>query len=433
MSSIYTTVAGKTIKGFAGQEYPALFYIQFVPGVVVEAVHSEESLAYKGQESINTILAKPHISNKTQKQKSRLDESNRYYPLLRTMHDIPSKGDPVLLCTFGRIQYYLGPLNTMENNPTWNDDPSYKPEIVPQFNKPPSMGKKLSERDLRGESINFNKNRLFTRLSKKRKEDLDYGKAVFETTGDTVIEGRHGNSLRIGSRSDKPYIFISNDRDAGNNVETLGDGSIISITSNGSLQQHFNLYNIDTGQLDENETPIVTPINGFTLASDLVVPPEEAPNRFMGSLVSSVNNNQDSQELIYNYNNNQMLLHSDRITINSKLDDIFLSSNKDIHIGTKRHLTISTSNNLFIESDGVNIGNPNTNGVTMESMVLGETLKEVLTEMLSLFTKIKIMTQTGPQGIQSDPAFVATTQSDIQNITTKIENITSTKHKIEQG
>ena len=85
---------------------------------------------------------------------------------------------------------------------------------------------------------------------------------------------------------------------------------------------------------------------GFTLSSDTL----QEPNRFMGTLISNVNNNQDTQELIYNYNKDQILIHSERITINSKLDDIYLSSIKDIHIGTGRHLTISTNKNFIIET-----------------------------------------------------------------------------------
>ena len=50
-----------------------------------------------------------------------------------------------------------------------------------------------------------------------------------------------------------------------------------------------------------------------------------------------------------------------------------------------------------------------------------------------MFNKIKIMTQTGAQGIQSDPAYTATTSKDLDNIVNLIDEITSTKHKIEQG
>ena len=43
-----------------------------------------------------------------------------------------------------------------------------------------------------------------------------------------------------------------------------------------------------------------------------------------------------------------MLLHSDRITLNSKLDDILISSIKDIHIGAGRHLSIGSFETLNI-------------------------------------------------------------------------------------
>ena len=48
MGSVFVTQPDRTIKGFAGAEYPIPFYLQFVPGNVVESVHSEESLRYNG-------------------------------------------------------------------------------------------------------------------------------------------------------------------------------------------------------------------------------------------------------------------------------------------------------------------------------------------------------------------------------------------------
>ena len=120
MSSVFTTMPGKTIKGFAGKQYKVPMYLQFVPGYVVDVVYSDQSLKYNGPSSINTIIAIPHITDKTFERKANamVGEHRRYYPLLRGITDVPSKGDPVLLCTIGRVNYYLGPLNTMDNNPT---------------------------------------------------------------------------------------------------------------------------------------------------------------------------------------------------------------------------------------------------------------------------------------------------------------------------
>ena len=424
MGSLFITDSDKTVKGFAGKEYPVPFYLQFVAGYCAEVVHSEESLRYNGPESINSIIAIPHATDKVYKTRASAGEEYRYYPLLRTMNDVPSKGDPVLLCTIGKIKYYLGPLNTNANSPTWNDDPSFRRELV-LTNQ--NIGQ-VSPRGLRGESPNFNKELSYSRLTKKREIGLDYGNAVNETTGDTIIEGRHGNSLRIGSRSNNPYVFISNKRFPDNNLESIGDGSLISITSNGSLRQHFkNLFDEDGNVIQ------------FGLSSDSV----EGNTYPIGDIQSDLNNGADSDETIYQYgsvdtgeldengerifegtNANQILFHSDRITLNSKLDDIFVSSIKDIHIGAGRHISIGSADTLNLLSSNVNIGNRE-RAFEMQPMVLGDTLKEVLTKIINLIPTITIPTSLGPQVPTPD------IQTKVTEITTLIDGITSAYHNIE--
>jgi len=426
MGSIFLTDSDKTVKGFAGKEYPVPFYLQFVAGYCAEVVHSEESLRYNGPESINSIIAIPHATDKVYKTRASAGEEYRYYPLLRTMNDVPTKGDPVLLCTIGKIKYYLGPLNTNANSPTWNDDPSFRRELV-LTNK--NIGQ-VSPRGIRGESPNFNKELSYSRLTKKRESGLDYGDAVNETTGDTIIEGRHGNSLRIGSRSNNPYVFISNKRFPDNNLESIRDGSLISITSNGSLRQHFkNLFDIDGN-------PIT-----FELSSDGV----ENNTYPIGNIQSDLNNGVDIQETIYGYGSidtgekneqgetifegndaNQILFNSDRITLNSKLDDIFVSSIKDIHIGSGRHISISSNTSLNILSKNVNIGN--SERTVMEPMVLGDALKVILEQICDLFTDIKVPTTFGPETPISP-----TTAAKANNVKNGIERILSIYHKIERN
>jgi len=417
MGSLFITDSDKTVKGFAGKEYPVPFYLQFVAGYCAEVVHSEESLRYNGPESINSIIAIPHATDKVYKTRASAGEEYRYYPLLRTMNDVPSKGDPVLLCTIGKIKYYLGPLNTNANSPTWNDDPSFRRELV-LTNQ--NIGQ-VSPRGLRGESPNFNKELSYSRLTKKRKQELDYGNAVNETTGDTIIEGRHGNSLRVGSRSNNPYVFISNKRFPDNNLESIGDGSLISITSNGTLRQHFdNLFDEDGNVIQ------------FGLSSDSV----ENNTYPIGDIYQDLNGTEDL-EGIYGYNNNQILFNSDRITLNTKLDDIFVSSIKDIHIGSGRHLSINAQKSINVLSDNVNIGNPNK--ATMENMVLGNQLQDVLVEIVNLLGRLQTTTSLGIQTPLTVGSFAGDIvpgeplASVITNLETKIQNVISTKHKIEQG
>jgi len=420
MGSVFATIPGNSIRGFLGKEQDVPFYLQFVPGYVIEVVHSKESLRYGGENTINSIIAIPHISDKLYKRRGSAGEEYRYYPLFRTLTDIPSKGDPVLLCTIGNKNYYLGPVSTDTNEVTWNKDYLYRPEQL--IGK--DTGGVTTPRDPDGTSPNFNKDNLYKRLVKVRNEELDYGTAVNETTGDTIFEGRHGNSLRIGSRSNNPYVFISNKRDVSNNTESISDGSLISITSNGTLQQHFGGY---SDVVNDKEIP------GFILASDNV----GENKRLMSNLISSINQLDDISPILYGYDKNQILFSSDRITINSKLDDIYLSSNKDIHIGSGRSLSISTNEDVIIEARNIYLGNPSPNqsprdsDKAMEKMVLGNKLLDVLQDTLAALKEANGLVQGIPVPLTDSTGAPGSFAAKIVPIEQKLESILSQYHSIE--
>ena len=437
MASSIVQDTNTTVRGLGGKKIRIPYYLQFISGHVLDVVHSNRSLRYKGENSLNSIIAAPHYLGKKVFEKGTvLGDKYRYFPLLRGITDVPSKGDPVLLCTIGQINYYLGPINTITNNPTWNDDHLYTSDVYNVDGIDSTLI--TSPKGLKGESLNFNKQRIYSRMTKLNKFDLDYGTTQRETTGDTMLEGRHGNSIRIGSRSNNPYVFISNQRAADNPSETLGDGSLISITAQGTLRQHFDSFAVNTTEDFEI-------IDGFTLASDLISTLNDTiPNRFMRDLVYNVNGNVGKEnpitgtemDRIYDYTNNQMLLHSDRITLNSKLDDIYLSSNKDIHIGTRRHLTISTSEDLIISSQRTFLGNPlpttkDGEEREMESMVLGTTLLELLNETLDVIKNSQGICQGAPIALADETGTVGGVNQKITDIQNKINTILSTKHFIE--
>jgi hypothetical protein len=410
MASTWTTISGKGLRGAFGKEKSIPTYLQFVPGNVVDVVTSSENLRYAGGNTINSIIALPHISNKIFNRRSSIGkEQYRYYPLLRGITDVPTKGDPVLLCTIGKINYYLGPLNTTDNSPTWNDDPSYQPEST--------LGLYNNSANSSIESLNFNKDILYKRLEKFNNPILDYlGTSIHETPGDTMLEGRHGNSIRIGSRSNNPYIFISNGRNPNNILEGPGDGSLITITSNGSLRNHLG----GTTLINQSGESEFTP---FTLASDTVF----ENKRLMGNTYATVNNLEDSTEPIYAYGGNQILFNSDRITLNTKLDDIYLSSKKDIHIGTGRHLTLSINKNFVIESEKLYFGNPNKqdNKDKMEPLVLGQQLFDILKELTDLLAETNALVQGVPVPLTDATGGPGTFKAKVTPISQKLNTILS--------
>ena len=148
----------------------------------------------------------------------------------------------------------------------------------------------------------------------------------------------------------------------------------------------------------------------------------------MGTLVSQVNNKQEPQQLIYDYSGNQTLINSDRITINSKLDDIYLSSIKDIHIGTGRHLTISANEDLVINSQRIVLGNPEVEG---EPMILGTTLLELLKETLAVLKSSQGICQGAPIPLADETGAPGGVNAKITKIEQKIDTILSNKYSIE--
>jgi hypothetical protein len=228
------------------------------------------------------------------------------------------------------------------------------------------------------------------KLSNPILDDVDTSE-LGDIHGDLLIEGRHSNSIRLGSRSDKPYIVISNSRDLSNNMETLFDGSILAMTSFGDIENHYpKVINDDTG----NE-------ESFVLPSD-----RGDNNRIIG-------------EELYNYKyiNNQMIQTSGKITIGSNSDSIFLSSFSNVVIGANNNLEIITNKATIIESSNIYLGRQSQE--QKEPLVLGTQITEILKEIISILETMKV---TGCiAGLSGPPA--PDVIAKITNLKTTLEGV----------
>ena len=374
-----------TIRGIQSRTQPGLpsssgnqkFYVQFIPGIVTDVCLNKKSAMYTGPADINCIIAKPHIGVSSQKSMSR----TKYFPLFRGMIDVPVKGDSVLLCDFGGIDYYMGPLNSM-NSPNFNVD-VLNDSVNPKYQNT-NVNTKASARA----AFNIPANYFIApipRLEKSYKPSLDdpldsnLGEdnsiQKIDTHGDMLFEGRYGNSIRIGSRGAYPMMVISNGRNPETgDVENMFDGSLISITSAGSLLKHF---------------------KRFTLASDSV----EENTR----LVAGGNDSEETQKFDYNFGNdenqkvilnNQILMNSDKITINARENNITLSSLLNLDFGAGNNLTINTKNYTSIESSNIYLGKQARqkaiDGGEAEPLVLGIQLRELLEELVGIVETLKV-------------------------------------------
>ena len=406
MSSTFikSNTSRKTGKAGFGTSQRGDVYLQFVPGQVTDVATSQQSKAWQNDNHQNSIIAKSHIKDNQTAYRT-FGSDKRYFPLMRGMVDVPAVGDPVLLCSFAGQNFYLGPLNT-QNSPNHNTDPFGLIDSIPTINGK-IVGSKSQQYDAngnpiegffdqsgkftkksiaenKGESPNFIKSD-YKRLQKPYVEKLDNPRndkpAYRDIHGDMMIEGRHGNSIRLGSRDQNPIFMISNGRSKFNKFESLNDNTILSMTTKGSIWDHFQF----DGELDDSSGESKVVEKKFVLASNS----KEGNTRFI-----------DSNIYNYEYDNPQLFLSSDKITINSKKQSMFLSSFDNIIFGSANSIELISENSTTIETSNFFIGKKAKqkfdDGSEVENLVLGNQLKLFLTEVLEVLQTAHGLCQGAP-------------------------------------
>ena len=415
-------------------------YIQFVPGAVIDVVTSNAAKIYGGDESqLNSIIAMPHISN-TPLKETMLTEEHRYKPLLRGIQDVPVKGDPVLLCTFAGINYYLGPINTM-GDVNFNMDHARKKDTSFKKTSEAGVEKKPTVLEMAGLSTAFPRVQQ-ARLQKRFNDELDNPEqkemGLSEIPGDMLIEGRFGNSIRIGSRFLNPLITISNYRSTRAHIESSRDGGLIFLSHKGTLRQHFNA----DGKFNEESEEIEPTL--FILAdSDMEEPIRNIQQTFATGLGRGILDSEEtyeSEEDIYEYRENQILINSDRLTFNARKDSIFMASFQYLHFGAGNTITFSTNNNFLISAETTTvIDSPiiklgTDNNEETEPLVLGDELVTFLEQLMGVIKKMNdnisqqvFATGAGPTAVgpTNAAAFKALNQSDITTLENNISDILS--------
>lgn len=183
--------------------------------------------------------------------------------------------------------------------------------------------------------------------------------------GDTTIEGRLGQSIRLSGGGEGPWS------------EGGSRNKPIIILSNGQAETQ------------EGFSPLFENINedptSIYLTSDHTIP------------LTLSNDKRDSYDSIpdlpSSYKGAQLLFNSNRITINSKLSDVLISSAESVGInGTS--INIDSTDYLCLDADKMYLGSKAriNEGAAKQPMVLGHRMEQflidVLDQMISLATAI---------------------------------------------
>lgn len=190
--------------------------------------------------------------------------------------------------------------------------------------------------------------------------------------GDTIIEGRWGNSIRFGSTVTTFDNSTDNLNPWSDNTNKLKNGDPITIIRNGQGNRSVEGWSPIIEDINEDLSSIyLTSTQAITNINRLFATNQDA-GYYADSYISSGKNPLQS---LQTYNDPQIILNSDRIVLNSIRNSIILNSPvNDIHLSSGRDVMIDAggfkldNSKIVLNSQKLFLGNPT---VSTEPLVLG--------------------------------------------------------------
>jgi hypothetical protein len=296
-----------------------------------------------GWSGIGAILYLDYEASKTQGDSTDLNKCSIALPLDPNLKNYPLVGETVLLTDGPSFQsqfssaagrkYYIGTINV------WNN---------PQQNAPFS-----------------------TTLGKTFIENADI-RPLLPFEGDYIIQGRKGAGIRFGSTVPL-YSTVSewsrNGRPSGDPITILVNGYIT--TDTGSLTPNIEEINKEMSSIYMTSTQTIPLIPGATI-------------------INPINSSLEPRQYI----DSQVILNSDRVTLNSKKDEVLIFAKTDAEISANNIINLNASNyiHLNIESKNPNskilLGTKVDNTVPDEPVLLGGQTHDLLLEICNTLRRL---------------------------------------------
>jgi hypothetical protein len=233
--------------------------------------------------------------------------------------------------------------------------------------------------------------------------------------GDRIYQGRKGNGIRFGST-------VKSHSDV-NEWSTLGeDGDPITILVNGYVTTNIN-------SLVPNVEEVNKEMSSIYLTSTQKIP--------LIPGVNIINPIQTSLKSI-NYFDSQLIANSDRITLNSKKDEILLFAKTNIELNTDNIINLNAGRYIHLHIDHKNpdskilLGTQTDGTVPIEPVLLGNQTQIVFEQIITSLTNLASFLSSAVTTAEGTPVIAcvnAGTQlsADISTLCSKIDKIHSNK------
>jgi len=218
--------------------------------------------------------------------------------------------------------------------------------------------------------------------------------------GDSLLEGRHGQSLRFGNTAKSKSSINNNWSSAGTN------GDPITIVRNG---QPTNVS--DKGWIPITEN-ISSDLSSIYLTSYQKILFSIANENFVSYTTPPTTPSQ--------FTNPQIILNSDRIVLNAKTDSILISGQNSVGISSNNSVNIEAKQ-IYLDGNDIRLGNKNASQSALKGDLTVEYLKILITELKNLTEVLKTV-QDWPGGVPTPNSAILTVANSSQEIFEKIYN-----------
>ena len=201
-------------------------------------------------------------------------------------------------------------------------------------------------------------------------------KALLSFEGDHILQGRQGSALRFGSTT-KLYNNL-------NEWSSIGkDDDPITILSNGFSYDPNEKFHVEKINKDLSSL-YLTSAQKIPLQTDKI------------GILNNLTNPLDAPD----YFNSQVILNADRVTLNSKKDEVMIFAKTNVEINTKNVINLNADERVHLNSPAIFLGPYDTNNIP-QPLLLGNNTYELLESLLDSLYSLGLSLSTvigSPEG-----------------------------------
>lgn len=243
---------------------------------------------------------------------------------------------------------------------------------------------------------------ILLELPSSNSSDITNQKQVYYLSPINLFNNTNHNSQAVFNVKKDGSIKLGNTVDEKENINTLipfeGDhimygrwGQGLRLSSTLKFNETENFWSV----VGDNGDPITLLVNGYKFPKNSLNPYVEDINSDASSIYLTTSqlvpltvsklidkNPKTSPINPQNYSHNQIILSSERITLNSRKDEIMLHANTNIELGANQVIHLNSSNSILLNSPKIFLGLNSTGKTPTEPALLGAKTVDLLSKLL---------------------------------------------------